>query len=290
MAVVLGRVAGVLGLVCAVAAGCVAAPATAPPPVARAGATVFRLDDHLGFPYEATEIELFVDGRPVASRRAPLPESTWLGQVELPPGRHAFVLRAVVAFASDLVGGRCAVRLREMRIFEVSGEPAVVRLTLHERGVTYDFPSRVALALRLDGARLVPLATVRADRDAERACDGAGRAEQILCRTRVRVDRAEASQDASGPACLAPKLASVSSLADVRRRWLDQQRIDPHAESPAGDPAAMVLLTERRMETLWASVEQCAAHHGLELDESSRVVEGEGCAETAATEGTVPGI
>jgi hypothetical protein len=188
-----------------------------------------------------------------------------------------FVLRAVVEFASDMVGGRCSVRLRSMRVFQVAEGPATIRLNLHERDVTHDFVDRVDVAVRMEGARVVSADALGHARQAEQSCAGRERAAELLCRAQSRQAAARRARDEAGAACLAPKLSGLRSLADVRRRWLERQRRDPSAESPAGSPAAMVLVAERRIETLWQEIEACAPDHGMELRESSRAAVGTGC-------------
>lgn len=266
----------VLMLICGAFAGCMPARSVEPRPPSRAGTTAFRLDDHLAWPYSLREASLFVDGRPVASRTAPVPTTAWLGQLSLGAGRHVVVLTAVVGFASDLFGGRCTIRLRALRVFDVAERPATVELDLYQRDVTHPFTERVFVDVDLRGAEPVSLEVLRRERRAEQPCRRRERAAELLCRAELRAEQAERADDRASVACLAPKLATLRSLADVRRRWLERTKRD-WSDATAGDPAAMVLLAERRIETVWAELGRCQPYRSVELDELSRVVRGPGC-------------
>lgn len=261
----------------AAASGCGTSLPDAERPRPEAGKTAFAVHNHVRWPYELERVALRMDGRPVFSRAGALPESTWLEPMALAPGWHLLVFRVVASFSSDMVGSQCTVELRTVRVLAVDEQPATVSLDLHLRGVTRSFSERLDVAVRASGARVVPLAAIRRALEAEQGCDQREAIEALVCRAERRTAQAQQNRNTHVHACLAPKLKTMRALSDVRHRWLERMKEDPQAEAPAGSPAAMVLLTERRLQTMWQELELCAPYGEIPLQESSRTVQGAGC-------------
>ena len=191
------------------------------------------------------------------------------------------VVRVVAGYASDMVGGRCSVQLRKLHLFAVERQPVMLAVDLHLRGVTHGFSDRPDVTVHMRGARAIPFDLLRELRQSERRCGQHRGAENLLCRAELRTAQAERYHDAYGHQCFAPKLGAMRKLADVRRRWTERMKDDPDGSTPAGKPAAMVLLAERRIETVWRELEQCASYYSMPLAELTRSVEGPGCDDRA---------
>lgn len=257
---------------------CASSAAEAEAPAPEPGSAVVRLDNHLGFPYALEQLDLLVDGQPVRRVRTDDREvqTAWAGPLHLSPGRHVLVARVVISYPNSPAGARCRLELRTVQLFAMDRRAATIGLDLHAQGVTDDFSRRVALAVRAVGARLVPLDALRATRVAEQHCGSSEAVGGLLCRAEIRAQRAGQQHDAAAD-CYAAKLDSMRELASVRRRWLQRHQEEPDAAAPAGKPINMVLITERRIRTLWGELEQCAPHESLALQPELRRISGQGC-------------
>ncbi len=127
-----------------------------PPPVVTASpderVATFGLADRVAWPYWVHRVEVRVGDATVVDEQYGPDEARprWLAHAKLPPGEHAVVVVAEVAFASTRLddGDGCVVRLERHATVDLSDGHAAVDVGLrHRGGATTPFAERVALDL-----------------------------------------------------------------------------------------------------------------------------------------------
>jgi len=145
-----------LAMVATTACGAARSPEPAAPSVVVATdderVATFGLADQVAWPYWLHRLQVRVGDDTVVDARYDRdePRPRWLTHTKLPPGEHAVVVVAEVAFASTRLDGGdgCVVRLEGHAALDLRRGHATVDVGLrHRGGATTPFAERVALHL-----------------------------------------------------------------------------------------------------------------------------------------------
>ena len=192
------------------------------------------LEDHLSWPYELSEITVFLDGELQYRRRDgpvndPLLVDYPMTDVSPVGDEHTLQVRYAARYQSGTIGSSCEAGVAQAWSFRRTRPAAQMTLRLLAPGPTESFDA-LGLALSLRGATGLPLrlpSEVRRHREVRaelsKGCARYSEPGQAVCRTQARLEVARADRD----------IILVNALNDRITRMKALRRIADQAEERA---------------------------------------------------------
>ena len=194
------------------------------------------LDDHLGWPYELSELTVLLDGELQYRRRGgpvtdpvlidyPMTDVTPLGD------EHTLQVRYAVRYQSGSLGSDCEAGVAQAWSFRRTRPAATMTLGLYSPGPTQSFDS-LGLSLTLAGATRRPLITPTERRsrrevqaELDKGCARYSEPGQAVCRTQARLEVARANRDIILVHALNDTLLRMKALRGIAEKAAHRARV-----------------------------------------------------------------